>query len=62
MNGTTMKCFCGGHGVYDDYNCGAAFEVTCPHCSGTGIKNCDCLKPSTKCSGRSLTEKIVENP
>jgi hypothetical protein len=43
-------CFCGGHGVYTDYNCGASFEVRCPHCKGTGTKKCKCLQPVLRCT------------
>lgn len=42
-------CFCGGYGTYTDYNCGAEFEIMCPHCSGDGKKKCGCKQPSLKC-------------
>lgn len=45
-------CFCGGSGRYTDYNCGAPFEVTCPHCRGSGTKKCDCSRPEIACGGR----------
>ncbi len=42
-------CFCGGHGTYTDYNCGASYEVTCPHCMGSGRKACGCRYPMLHC-------------
>ena len=42
-------CYCGGDGVYTDYNCGASYELTCPHCRGTGKKDCPCEVVSLKC-------------
>lgn len=42
-------CFCGGEGTYTDYNCGTSFEITCPHCRGSGIKCCACFEVSLKC-------------
>lgn len=44
-------CFCGGDGKYTDYNCGASFLITCPHCKGTGKKLCDCFMVSLACGG-----------
>jgi hypothetical protein len=46
-------CFCGGDGEYDDYNCGAQFSVTCPHCRGTGKKKCSCETVSLQCNSPS---------
>jgi hypothetical protein len=42
-------CVCGGDGKYTDYNCGAAYELTCPHCRGTGKKKCACKQPTREC-------------
>lgn len=42
-------CYCGGGGKYTDYNCGASFLVTCPHCCGTGTKRCACTKVTLSC-------------
>jgi hypothetical protein len=48
---TENGCYCGGAGKYTDYNCGASFLVTCPHCRGTGKKQCRCTKGTLTCSG-----------
>lgn len=42
-------CFCGGDGKYTDYNCGASYPVTCPHCAGFGKKRCTCATPELTC-------------
>lgn len=51
-------CFCGGHGKYDDYNCGVSFEVTCPHCRGTGRKVCACVRPELSCPHGVMGEVV----
>jgi hypothetical protein len=42
-------CFCGGDGKYTDYNCGASYLVTCPHCVGSGVRRCECEQPTLRC-------------
>ncbi len=57
-------CFCGGDGVYTDYNCGASYEVTCPHCRGTGKKSCTCSIVTLTCNGAvaRLSEALAKVP
>lgn len=57
---TKPTCFCGGDGKYTDYNCGAEFLVSCPHCRGTGTKKCECTKPDTVCKTYGRGHEIDE--
>jgi len=57
-----MNCFCGGSGKFTDYNCGASFEVMCPHCQGTGVKKCTCSEAKLRCSQFGRGHEIFDDP
>lgn len=56
-----MKCFCGGDGKYTDWNCGGSFLRECPHCNGTGTKQCACTEVRVKCGGH-MGQEIINEP